>query len=645
MRLRVIAGERPQGLPAAADVEVLFESPALIVEGSRGVRRFDGPNGACAFLAGHVHGVLDSRGQLAPVSDATAIASAVFGRSAEECRQALEGRFLLAVVRADGGCEVLSDRFGKRDVYLQRIGNALVAASDLDLLPVSVGTPAYDQTSLAHVFAVYGWRPPKKHTLYQDVQRLGVGETLTLLRGRADVRAEAFTPVPTAPYGEADLNRYADMLLETVRVQASANGNVVYLSSGWDSTSILACLVHLFGPGKVRCVIGRMQYSDRSGVANQFELDRAAAVAAYYKVPLDTVEFDFCRRGPELMERLAPMLRANQVASFTALSHGYLADYVAATTKGDESVFGGEISDGAHNLGFSQFATMFHPVLEFREYADKMGSYLFGPTFLQSMVTGKFASDPIYRWMSERYPASSFDAHVPGDLPVQSRQMLSSFFLRASRMPLASLKAGRVLTEHGRALYSKTMEEAYIAGPAKAVTPDTLYAWYLRLYNSFHWQGSTVATMALTAEAQGLRLALPFWDSGIQTFLSAMPESFGRGLDLNPTKYPLKWALKNRINYPNHLQVGPHSYLYDVDHSFNHAEEVVYHSAFTPYFKDKLKARGYRNVLSPEMINVEYLDGLVTKFLAGGAVDGSELGDLVSLCLLSSTGWYGQAGR
>ena len=45
----------------------------------------------------------------------------------------------------------------------------------------------------------------------------------------------------------------------------------------------------------------------------------------------------------------------------------------------DQRVFAGdrdagEISDGVHNFGFSQFLTIFHPSLEFREYADKMAS-------------------------------------------------------------------------------------------------------------------------------------------------------------------------------------------------------------------------------------------------------------------------------
>ena len=59
-----------------------------------------------------------------------------------------------------------------------------------------------------------------------------------------------------------------------------------------------------------------------------------------------------------------------------------LAKYVSIYHKG-KSVFCGEISDGAHNLGFSQFTTIFHTSKHFREYSDKMASYLYGPTFMQ----------------------------------------------------------------------------------------------------------------------------------------------------------------------------------------------------------------------------------------------------------------------
>ena len=146
--------------------------------------------------------------------------------------------------------------------------------------------------------------------------------------------------------------------------------------------------------------------------------------------------------------------------------------------------------------------------------------------------------------------------------------------------------------------------------------------------------------MTLTAEANGFHLALPFWDSRIQEFLSGMPEYWGRGLDLNPTKYPLKWMLKNRIDYPYHLQKGPHSYLYDVNPSFVPAAEVLYGSALGPFFKKALGPRSYRELLSPDFFDLEYLDSLVDGYLGGMKNEGNDLNDLISLCILASIGWH-----
>ena len=284
---------------------------------------------------------------------------------------------------------------------------------------------------------------------------------------------------------------------------------------------------------------------------------------------------------------------------------------------------------------------MFHPVLDFREYSDKMASYLFGPTFLGHLANGQFEQDAVYQFLRARQGTTQIDP--PGPPAGVPMQYLSSFFLRGQRFPLASMRNSRVLSEAGQRAYLAEMEGGYLAEAAKACTPETLYAWYLHLYNSFHWQGSTVAPLSLTAEARGLEPVLPFWDGEIQRFLSAMPESWGRGLDLNNTKYPLKWTLKNRVDYPMHLQTGPHSYLYDVDPGFSHSAEIVYGSGFAPYFRALLKPRAYRDVLSPDVFDLEYIDGIVTRYLAGEEVRGTELTDVLSLSTLWMVGLYGTA--
>ena len=218
--------------------------------------------------------------------------------------------------------------------------------------------------------------------------------------------------------------------------------------------------------------------------------------------------------------------------------------------------------------------------------------------------------------------------------------LLSSFFLRNLRFPLSSIHNNNLLTDAGSKMYLEEMHGTYLLNAAKNLTEDNYYYWFIDLYNSFHWQGGTVATLPKTAEAYGFEISLPFHDVRLHEFLSAMPENFGRGLDLNPTKYPLKWTLKNRIKYPNHLQVGPHSYLYDTDHSFNHAEETWNHSKLKDYFQSILSEKKYLEMLSDEYFNIKYLDSCVDKYLNQKELSVKEISDIMPLTYLLMVGVY-----
>jgi len=637
-QVRIVNGAAAKQGTSQSGWRALYKSDTLLVEANGPVLEWRAADGTQRFVAGTIEGFRRGDGSLADAStwplEATRFQTA-------RGTDSVEGRFVLVSVAADGRCEVRSDRFGICDIYYQSTGDGQYFATEQGLLPFATRGVAPNAIGYAHAVTVYGARPAKMDTLYAGVQRLGVGQTAKLATGKLQIENRPFVAAESVEYGERDHHEYADALLEAIRARASINGNVVYLSSGWDSTSILGCLVHLFGPRKTRAVIGRMRYAERSGICNQFEIDRAKAVADFYGVKLDICELDYRTTAPDTVNGVLPIYRAHGFASATGLNHWRLADHVAKTSGGDEVVFAGEISDGAHNLGFSQFVTIFHPVMEFREYSDKMASYLFGPTFLSQMLAGTHEQDPIWNLFRQRAGATMFDAPA-ADSNARTLQMLSSFFLRGTRMPLCSLSNTRFLSERGRAAYLESMEPRYLADAASAATPQTLYSWYLHLYNSFHWQGSTVATLPHTAAAHGLRCALPFYDGRVQDFLSAMPESWGRGLDMRPTKFPLKWTLQNRIRYPMHLQVGPHSYTYDVDPTFSHAAELMFASSLGTLFKERLKTRAYQGWFAQDTFDVAYIDRIVTRYLGGEEFRGAEMNDVFLLGLLALPGRLGE---
>ena len=633
MRLRIIAGAGSrEAVPQQDGLQAVIDTPGLLIEATLDVPRIRVGSGQTLLLLGH------------PVGTSAAAMARVAEGGVAAVTSAVQGRYVVVLAGADGTCDVAADRFGQMDLYYQRDGALTIIGSDLLLLPVSTRGDRFDQAALAHAVCVFGWRPPKQHTFYQTVRRLGVDQRLSIRGGAVSVIERPFQPRPTGDYTDAQLDEYSDLLLGAIEARSSRQGNVVYLSSGWDSTAILACLVRLHGKGKVRAVLGRMQYAQRSGVINQFEVDRATAIANYYGVPLDIAEFDYRSSGPELFEGIRPVLRAHNICGLGALNHWLLARRVAETSHGEEAVFAGEISDGAHNLGFSQYFSIFHPSLDFREYSDKMVGYLFGPSFMSRLAGGHVHDDAIYELFRGRAGSAVFDS-LAADPAGRRRQLLSSFFLRGNRLPLWSLRNTRLLTDAGRDLYAREMESSYLERAAAEATPETLYSWYLHLYNSFHWQGSTVATIALTGDLHGLRVEMPFWDGGVQDFLASMPESWGRGLDFNHTKHPLKWMLKHKIDYPYHLQTGPHSYLYDVNPRFSLGAEVLFASAFAPYLREQLRGRAYAHMFAEDVFDLTYINAIVDRYLDGADASDAELPDLVLLCWLSAVGAYGVPQR
>ena len=155
----------------------------------------------------------------------------------------------------------------------------------------------------------------------------------------------------------------------------------------------------------------------------------------------------------------------------------------------------------------------------------------------------------------------------------------------------------------------------------------------LHLYHSFHWQGGTVATLEYLCEENGLKCRMPFLDKSVIDFLSEMPESWGRGLDINNTKFPLKWMLKNRIDYPFSMQEGPHSYLYDIEPSFSHSREIVEASSFTPIFINKLKRKDFYTRFDSKIFDLNYIKLLSKKYISGKKLSILEINDILNLSM------------
>ena len=110
-----------------------------------------------------------------------------------------------------------------------------------------------------------------------------------------------------------------------------------------------------------------------------------------------------------------------------------------------------------------------------------------------------------------------------------------------------------------------------------------------------------------------------------------MPESWGRGLDINNTKFPLKWMLKNKIDYPMELQEGPHSYTYDVDPNFSHASELVNASSFREVYTAELSKPEFIKKFDPKTFNIKYIDSIIKKYISGDEMEGDDITNILNI--------------
>ena len=338
---------------------------------------------------------------------------------------------------------------------------------------------------------------------------------------------------------------------------------------------------------------------------------------------------------------MKPFLRDNHIYSGNSYNFYVLSDYINQHRSLDDAVFCGEIGDGAHNLGFSQFTTILErPVMAFREYSDKMSSYLFGPTFFKSILDGTYSKDAVYNLLRSRLNGHSFEDEQPLNIFELKLKFIASFFIRNRRIPFYGINNSQILTKYGKEQYESEIFNSYLKDCVELIEPDTVYSWILYLYNSFHWQSSSVKSISEMTGFNQLKLNFPFWDIRMQEFFSKMPEDWGRGLELRPTKYPMKWMLENKVDYPNHLQVGAHSYLYDVNPNFSLVAEVFYYSSFLSFFRNTLKNYPFEQILDGQYFNLDYFHKITDDYILGIEVTGQQLTDLYNLVWLCYIGWY-----
>lgn len=368
-------------------------------------------------------------------------------------------------------------------------------------------------------------------------------------------------PLCSREMGDADLDEYCRIVEGAIISRASEYDNWVEATGGWDSTIILAVLKK-YGLN-VRAVVCEANLSD-GRCYNPFEVQKTIEIGEYYDIPVEVATLNL--RSAEVTELWDESVQARRshLVGEMMIVYWAMAKMIKEKGQPDGAVFIGSFADSLHNFGFSQLVSLPYLTYEFRQYSDKMMSYLYSPSFLKKVIENTYIDDFVYRLFKWQHPEVKFSDSLPSRERIFD-YLLPLFFSR-SRLPFSSSISDSFLTDDGQAYLKEWLYENYFKEAVEQITPETMYFWLIWLYQHFHLHGSEKANLEASLSGSTMRACQPYCDLKLVRFLQTMPESWGRGLEWRPTKYPLKHYAREKLKIPCNIIESPfHSYISETE--------------------------------------------------------------------------------
>jgi hypothetical protein len=506
--------------------------------------------------------------------------------------------------------EIKVDDKGLYDVFYSNIKNDIYFSNSLSLIRDKISHKlSFDNFSILTALSSLSKRPPSKRTFFNEIKRLDSSCTNILDGKNFRVKENNFMPMEIKqPINDKSFLKTYQNELSSFSNIGNNRYKVLFMSSGWDSLMILKLLIDRFGKKRVKPLIARLKFSKSTKNFNQYELDKAKKICEHFKIKLNYIDVDYKKIKSYIKETEKIANEKMLTGTFAFFLH-YRLIKLGNKKFGPADFFSGEISDGSHNFGFSQYLTLVdNDSNGYREYCDKMMNYLFGPTFFQSVLKKNFLKDPIFNFLSSKLKIKLKKIkHNKMDV---FKNFMQSMFVVSNRFPLNS-EISPFLNKNKQKEYLNTFNKDYLKS-IKFKNNNQIYSCYLYLYNKFHWQGSTVRPAYHIANNFSSNFINIFWNANTQKTLSMMPESFGRGLELRSTKFPEKEILKKNIDVDK-LNIGPHSYLSDTSDADPYYE-VIFNSTYRKLISDTFKKFDATKEFDRKYFDIKFLKKIINCF-------------------------------
>ena len=546
------------------------------------------------------------------------------------CINNCEGRFVI-IVEFKNETYVVLDKYSKKDIFFSQLKSDFYISDSFKNILKYIGDLSFNNLALSNQFLVSGSKSAKKDTIFNEIKRLGLNQILLIKNNKIKIISHSFN-------SRSEINYNDDMIDKYYEINKSFMSNFgdkqkgLFMSSGFDSSYLLALQQKLLGSKNIIGLTCVQKFSHRSGIYNKFEIDRVKKLSNFYDIKNYFVDVNLRDNFQDLSEETSEVCAHSMNTNHLSSMMFYKIAKLAKTKLQTKTVMSGEISDGAHNLGFSQFLTSFnHESQGYREYSDKKFSYLYTPSFLEKVSKNTSTDDYIFNELSNNRDVKYQNNNVSKKSNF-FKNIFNDLFNSSTRFPFENIESKilkQKLIDKSKNYHSKNYFEEI-----KITKFNQLYSSYLQLYNSFHWQASTVSPLFYFSDRFNLNMTLPFWGHGVQNFLSEMPSDWGRGLEIKNIKYPLKESFRRKMKYPKFIEEGFHSYRYDEKKYEDPIFEIINNKTTKNYMIKILKKYHPCEYLDQNYFRTNQINNILKKYISGKNYT-NESNNIYSLYLFS----------
>lgn len=507
---------------------------------------------------------------------------------------------------------IFCDYLNRKNFFYTQKDNSFIAATSLDNIVGEIPEIKYNQEGLLS-YITMGYTPVYQ-TLYEGIGRFKTNEYIKISNG--ELSHEYFSEnYRIQDYDKSFIDKY-DGLISNSILSRSGETNFVLNSGGWDSTSIIYHLLQTHDPKKINSVVYETKLKNGE-VYNIYETDKVKRISDYYGINSEKIEIDFNeKKNIQDWENIRDDLKNYHTYFFVDMPK---AVNEIARRNNSVAIFSGEASDSIHNFGFSQFVSVTYQNRELREYGDKMKSYLFGPSFFRKIVNGSYKNDKVFQF---------FKFYFGEDSLVEENLVsyFQSFMLSSERIPFAKPIGSKFAKKSLQDKIELKTPDNIFSSLSSNSSSENLYYSLLQLYREYHFHSPQIEVKHSTLRRDGNNCKIPFLDSFLVKFMYSMPEGWGRGLELKPTKYPLRYLAHEKWNIPLSIleESGAHSYIAESDKRWNYsggswslAAETIYNSVFGDCYKSILAEVKLEKYFSPEYFETDLMQKAVHDYING----------------------------